>query len=281
MKRLEGLCLALLLAAGPAAAQGGAAAPAASPAQDSAAVRQASLDYVEGYFTADVARMERALHSDLEKRIVNSSGGRNTLGQMSAQTLIEITASGGGAAAPADQRVKEYALLELDRDVAVTRVVSGRFVDFVQLARWNGQWKILNVLWEMAPGAVQNAERAAPPDTSAILATATDFIQGWFDSDEGRLRRAIHPELVKRAVHLRNGRSSLEHLTARRLLDATRAGYARQIPADRRTSQLAVLDTYGNVAMVRVRTPDEVEHLQLARWNGAWKVINVLFEERS
>ncbi|MEX2284674.1 MAG: nuclear transport factor 2 family protein [Gemmatimonadota bacterium] len=58
----------------------------AQSAADSAAIRATALDYVEGWYTADAARMERALHPELAKRIVNThpQNGSNSLGQQSA-----------------------------------------------------------------------------------------------------------------------------------------------------------------------------------------------------
>lgn len=37
---------------------------------DSAAIRATALDYIDGWYTGDAARMERALHPELVKRIV-------------------------------------------------------------------------------------------------------------------------------------------------------------------------------------------------------------------
>jgi hypothetical protein len=64
-------------------------APAAAHAQaaaDSAAIRRVALDYIEGWYTGDAARMERALHPDLAKRIVESDArnGGSVLGHMTA-----------------------------------------------------------------------------------------------------------------------------------------------------------------------------------------------------
>ena len=53
--------LLLLVAASPLAAQA---------AADSADIRATALDYIDGYYTGDAVRMERALHPDLAKRIV-------------------------------------------------------------------------------------------------------------------------------------------------------------------------------------------------------------------
>ena len=50
----------------------------AQPAPDSSAIRQAALDYIEGWYAGDGDRMARALHPELVKRIVN----RDTLGNL-------------------------------------------------------------------------------------------------------------------------------------------------------------------------------------------------------
>src|SRR3954470_18404937 len=75
-----------------------------SPA-DSAAIRATALDYIDGWYAADGARMERALHPELAKRNVwSDSAGRSHLIQMSAMTLIQGTRGGGGSRIPAGER---------------------------------------------------------------------------------------------------------------------------------------------------------------------------------
>src|SRR5204862_6366637 len=82
--------------------------PALSHAQssaDSAAIRATALDYIDGWYAADGARMERALHPELAKRNVfsDSAGGRRLI-QISAMTLVRGTRMGGGSRIAAAQR---------------------------------------------------------------------------------------------------------------------------------------------------------------------------------
>src|SRR5687768_6669961 len=96
-----------------------AAALAASPAYaqtaaDSAAIRQTALDYIEGWYEGNAERMERAIHPDLAKRIINTdSRGRNVLGHQSAMTLVLNTRRGGGKETPAAQQRKEVKILDI------------------------------------------------------------------------------------------------------------------------------------------------------------------------
>jgi hypothetical protein len=35
--------------------------------------------------------------------------------------------------------------------LATSSIIASGWIDYVHLARWNGQWKIVNVLWELKP----------------------------------------------------------------------------------------------------------------------------------
>lgn len=135
---------AILIAAAPLAAQ---------TAADSAAIRQAALDYIEGYYEGNGERMERALHPELAKRIVrtNPENGRSSLGQMSALTLVQGTRAGGGRDTPPERRQKDVTILDIYRGAASAKVVASDWIDYLHLARWNGRWVIVNVLWELKP----------------------------------------------------------------------------------------------------------------------------------
>ena len=117
-------------------------------AADSAAIRQAALDYIEGYYTGDAERMRRALHPGLVKRIVRVQEGQPRLGEMTAQQLIDGTAAGWGREVPEHARRTDVTILDAFRNVAAVRVDAHDWIDYMQIARWNGEWKIVNVLWE-------------------------------------------------------------------------------------------------------------------------------------
>ncbi|HEX6588365.1 MAG TPA: nuclear transport factor 2 family protein [Longimicrobiales bacterium] len=140
MKTLSILLLTLALA-GNASAQ--------ATEADSSAIRQAALDYIEGYYTADAARMERALHPQLVKRIVRDVDGERRISEMTAQQLIDGTAAGWGARVPAEVRRTDVVILDVFRNVAVVRVDAHDWIDYMQLARFGDEWKIVNVLWEL------------------------------------------------------------------------------------------------------------------------------------
>jgi hypothetical protein len=49
--------------------------------------------------------------------------------------------------------------------------------------------------------------------------------------------------------------------------------------AQRRTD-VRILDIFGNTASVRIDADSWVDYLHVAKWNGRWVIINVLWELR-
>ncbi len=127
--------------------------PAAAPAEtDADAIRAACLDYIEGWYASDAARMERSLHPDLAKRMVfRDEKGRSRLHQLSAMGLVQGTRDGGGKETPKAEQQKDVTVLDIYENAASAKIVAAAWIDYVHLARWNGQWKIVNVLWELKP----------------------------------------------------------------------------------------------------------------------------------
>ncbi|MDF1503291.1 nuclear transport factor 2 family protein [Roseisolibacter sp. H3M3-2] len=148
-RRLATALALVLLAPAPLAAQ---------TAADSAAIRRTALDYIEGWFAGDSARMRRALHPDLAKRAVMvDDQGRQFVDLQSASMLTRAAGFGFGTRLPAAQRWSHVQILDVDGDLASVKLHSTQLVDYMHLVRWEGGWRILNVLW-----AVRPADRPRP-----------------------------------------------------------------------------------------------------------------------
>jgi hypothetical protein len=119
-----------------------------------------------------------------------------------------------------------------------------------------------------------------PADTAAIRQAALDYIEGWYSGDGERMSSALHPQLVKRIVQSRAGVDSrLSAMTAAELIAATR-GRAGGAGGEEGRKDVRILDVFGSAASVRIDATDWVDYLHLARWNGEWKIVNVLWELR-
>ena len=124
----------------------------AQSAADSAGIRAAAMDYIEGWYAGDAARMERAVHPELVKRIVSTAAmGHSQLESIGAMTMVLRTRAGGGSRTPAERQQKDLTILDIYQHAAVAKIVASDWIDYLQLAQWNGRWVIVNVLWELKP----------------------------------------------------------------------------------------------------------------------------------
>jgi hypothetical protein len=122
---------------------------------DTTAIRQTALDYIEGFYEGDGARMERALHPELVKRIAYAdpaADGRSRLAEMSALALTRFTRDRATRPTPKADQQKDIAVFEVLGNAASARIVASNWVDYLHLSKINGRWVIVNVLWEMKPG---------------------------------------------------------------------------------------------------------------------------------
>lgn len=116
---------------------------------DSAAIRTAVLDYVDGWWAGDVARMERCLHPDLVKRNVftHERTGRSLLHSITKSDMVEYTRAGGGSAEIDEKGEVTVAIVAIEEGIANVVATSARYVDYLHLTKWNDQWMIVNALW--------------------------------------------------------------------------------------------------------------------------------------
>ncbi len=124
------------------------------------------------------------------------------------------------------------------------------------------------------------ATAADAADAQAIRTAALDYIEGWYSGNAERMAIAVHPELAKRIVLQRNGASVLLAMTTQELIDDTGKAEGSRTPPQRQRTDVTVLDVFGGTASVRVDAGDWVDYMHLARWEGEWKIVNVLWELR-
>lgn len=121
----------------------------------------------------------------------------------------------------------------------------------------------------------------AAADSAAIRATALDYVEGWYEGSAERMARSLHPELAKRIVRVDSaGNASMQQMGATALVAGARAGHGRQTPKDRQVKTVRILDIFGNTASVRADMADWVDYMQMAKVQGRWVIVNVLWELR-
>ena len=124
---------------------------AAQTAADRSGVERAVLDYVEGIYEVKPELIERSVHPELEKFGFHrrSADDEWRVIPMTYERLVELAGSyykeAGGAPADAPKQVE---ILDLLNQTASAKLTAAWGVDYFHLAKYQGKWKIVHVLWQ-------------------------------------------------------------------------------------------------------------------------------------
>ena len=123
------------------------------------------------------------------------------------------------------------------------------------------------------------ARRDPKADQAAIQRAVLDYFEGWFDGDPVRMKRALHPELVKRSLGTDPAqRERLRTLSAEEMIEAAARGEGKnQRPRNLRI-EIEVEDILSDLANVTVRSAIYTEYLHLARTSDGWKIVNDVWQ---
>ena len=116
-------------------------------------------------------------------------------------------------------------------------------------------------------------------DSTAVRATARDYLVAWYDGDAALMEQVLHPDLAKRNVSTdANGRSRFSNMGAMAMVRGTR-GRTKQT-ADQRLLEITVFDMQAATASAKVVSWDFVDYVHLGKIDGRWLIINDLWSGR-
>lgn len=127
--------------------------------EDSLAIEKACRNYVEGWAEGNTDRVASAVSPELVKRTVmtGQTGDSFTINMSSSQLVMASAANKGGVRmkdlTPGEDFKLDVSIFDITGDFALAKTFNAKygFFDYCQLARFNGEWKIINVLWGMLP----------------------------------------------------------------------------------------------------------------------------------
>ena len=118
-------------------------------------VKAAILDYVEGVYEADTTRIYESVHPTLAKRGTwydEKNNDYSSFQEMNFQQLVNLVRSWNkdGKRANSDSP-REVTVYDVQDKTASAKVVAAWGTDYFHLAKMDGRWYIMNVLWQTAP----------------------------------------------------------------------------------------------------------------------------------
>lgn len=121
-------------------------------------------------------------------------------------------------------------------------------------------------------------------DFDAIWQATLDYIEGWYNADAERMRRCLHPDLVKRTIEWDKDQGGLQlrhPTTVDMLVGFTEEGRGTEVPEPERLYQVTIVDIFRHIVMVKCVSTQFVDYLQLANFGDrGWLIVNVLWELR-
>ena len=113
-------------------------------------------------------------------------------------------------------------------------------------------------------------------EKDAIVATALDYFEGWYDADLDRVDRALHPQLVKRRP-AEVGGGDPRVTTKQMMLDYVRKGGGAEDKTDD-PIEVDVVDIHHDIATAVVRSAQYREYLHLLRTPDGWRIVNAFWQ---
>ncbi|MBC8086766.1 MAG: nuclear transport factor 2 family protein [Phycisphaerae bacterium] len=123
----------------------------AQTSRDTAAVRQAALDYLEGFHEGDSTRLVRAVRPEVYKygffvpRGATAYSGERMEWKEFHSYANGVKKSGKPAPATAPKKIE---LLDLLDQTAAVKVTAFWGTDYLLMGQYDGRWMISHVLWQ-------------------------------------------------------------------------------------------------------------------------------------
>lgn len=121
---------------------------------DREAVRQAVLDYVEGIYNVQPERIERSVSPNLAKmgfyRPPTETAYRPGR-SMAFQQLVEIAKTYNKEGKLRKDAPKDIQIFDVLDQTATVKLTAEWGIDYMHLAKMDGKWLIVNVLWQSHP----------------------------------------------------------------------------------------------------------------------------------
>jgi peroxiredoxin len=244
---------------------------------DSLAVKQVALDYIEGYYSGDAGRMEKAIHPDLNKAAPRDlpQSGRTTMNYTTWSMLIELTRAKNGAIDDTARHIT-IKILGIENDVSDIKVISANFTDYLQVVKIDGEWKILNVMFTSGiktPPRFKDFDAAK--EKPVVEKTAMTYLNGLSAADGGRLGQVIDPEFNRIALLpvAQTGKTMIRRQRYESVLESAFAGTGKQDEVYR-NNKVTVMDICDGLAVVKCEATGFTEYVQMYKGDGQWKLFN-------
>ncbi|MBB1284249.1 nuclear transport factor 2 family protein [Flavisolibacter sp. BT320] len=115
-------------------------------------IERAILNYVEAFYEADTTKAYESVAKDLAKRgYYKAKDGSSKEAKMSFEQLVKLAQRWKASQNITDATPRKITVFEILDRIATAKVEAQWGIDYFHLAKQNGKWTIINVLWQDYP----------------------------------------------------------------------------------------------------------------------------------
>lgn len=122
----------------------------AQTSKDSIQVKEAITKYIESFYLTLPERGQESIHPLLAKRTIQEFGdGSEFLKGMTYEEMNNLGKVFNSKNKYNESSRKEIIILDMMDKTATIKFIAEGWVDYMHLGKINGEWKIINILWQV------------------------------------------------------------------------------------------------------------------------------------
>jgi hypothetical protein len=190
---------------------------------------------------------------------------------------------GGKPAADESQRNRRIDSLNITGNAGVARIVldypETTLTDYMSLLKVNGEWKIVNKVFNAEPKAKPATTSQLPDNREAVKQAVLDYVEALYEADSTRIERSVHKELFKLGFERdKEGTYKPYRMTYQELYDlAGRWNKTGRIPKNSK-KEIVVYDVADQTASAKLTAMWGIDYLHLAKFDGKWMITDLLWQ---
>ena len=122
----------------------------------------------------------------------------------------------------------------------------------------------------------------ASGDRAAVERAALDYVEAIYESDPARIERSVHPQLTKRGFWRDSPTAPWGPqltMTYDQLLNLAKTWNAKK-NQDTSIKRVDIYEVVDQTASAKVSASWGIDYLHLAKYDNAWKIINIVWQAK-
>lgn len=129
--------------------------------------------------------------------------------------------------------------------------------------------------------SAQNSSGDFSSEVDGVRAAVEDYVLGFYKGEADRIERSIRPDVVKYGFYVPRNESEYEGspMTFEQMI-----AYANRVKENNRQTpdsaprEIEILDVLDKTAAAKLTATWGIDYLQLAKYDGKWMVVHVLWQ---